>query len=125
MKNSELTTGVTLPLTTQEIDRIQNVAARNGGLEKWLRSSVLGLLELDEDREKAAEDQELAPSDYFRPLTPWLISRQLRSIQKDFFDDEARDFEIEDSFSRYVLETLIEIIERGGLSLPSTPLNQN
>jgi len=129
MKKSELTTGITLPLTSEEIDRIQAVASKNGGVESWLRSTLLGVLELDENEEKSDEElkngDDWTPADYFRPLTPAVIARQLRLIQDRWYQHDDRDFDIEDTFEEWMLDVLIDAIESGGLTLKTPSVNLN
>ena len=128
MKKSQLTTGVTLPLNAEEIDRIHAVAGKHGGLENWLRSTLIGVLELDEDQESVEAEKssdDWTPADYFRPLTPRIIARHLRSMKARWYQHDDRDFDVVDTFEEWMLDVLINSIDRGGLALKTAPVNPN
>jgi hypothetical protein len=119
MKKTASPTGITLPLTSAEIDRIQSIAGRNGGMESWLRSTLLGVLEVDEEEvEFEKEENCWAQEDsFFRPLTPEIIARQLKVMHDRWFDHTDREFDLEDNFESWMLCILIDAIESGGLTL--------
>ena len=54
---------------------------------------------------------------FFRPLTPESIARQLREMQARLFAPDVREFDLEDMYEQWMLESLIAAIENGGLTL--------
>ena len=54
---------------------------------------------------------------FFRPLTPESIARQLREMQARLFAPDVREFDLEDMYEQWMLESLIAAIEDGGLKL--------
>ena len=54
---------------------------------------------------------------YFRPLTPESISRQLEQMRQRWFASEVREFDVEDLYENWLMRRLIAAIDNGGLTL--------
>ena len=67
--------------------------------------------------EQEAESSWSDEDRFFRPLTPESIARQLRDMQSRWFAPDVREFDLEDMYEQWMLESLIAAIENGGLTL--------
>jgi hypothetical protein len=67
--------------------------------------------------EQEAESSWSDEDRFFRPLTPESIARQLREMQARLFAPDVREFDLEDMYEQWMLESLIAAIENGGLTL--------
>ena len=67
--------------------------------------------------EQEAESSWSEEDRFFRPLTPESIARQLREMQARWFAPDVREFDLEDMYEQWMLESLIAAIENGGLTL--------
>ena len=67
--------------------------------------------------EQEAESSWSDEDRFFRPLTPESIARQLREMQSRWFAPDVREFDLEDMYEQWMLESLIAAIENGGLTL--------
>jgi hypothetical protein len=128
MKKSVHPAGVNVPLSANEIERIEQLTKWRGqSLNDWLLLAVLRSIEADEAEAELHKQVTIDPEEgestwgmqsrFFTPLTPSVIARQLRELCERWYDREDREFDLEEEFELYVLKAVIRSIESGRLTI--------
>jgi hypothetical protein len=113
MKTAQTKTAeIKIRLTTEEIDRIQAVAGTQGGIENWLRSTILGVLEVDEDQEEFDREETENQNRHKRPPNHQQIGRAIDDVIHDFYRPEDREFDSRDFWELHCLKAAQELLSR-------------